>query len=43
MLRDVGFDGAFILEVYKNDFDTFEELFESVDYLKNLANKIFVK
>ncbi len=39
-LRDVGFDGALILEVYKNDFETYEQLFESVDYVKNLSEKI---
>ncbi len=40
-LRDVGFDGAIILEVYKNDYKDYPELFASLDYLKNLAKKIF--
>lgn len=39
-LRDVGFDGALILEVYKSDFETYEQLFESVEYIKNLSEKI---
>ena len=42
-LKDVGFDGALILEVYKNDFDTYEQLFESLEYVKNLATKVFKK
>jgi sugar phosphate isomerase/epimerase len=39
-LRDVGFDGALILEVYKNDFEDYAQLFESVEYIKNLSQKI---
>lgn len=39
-LKDVGFDGALILEVYKSDFETFEQLFESVEFVKNLSEKI---
>ncbi len=39
-LNDYGFNGALILEVYQNDFKTFEELFQSLDYVKNLAQKI---
>lgn len=42
-LRDVGFDGALILEVYQNDFTTCEELIDSYEYVKNLAGKIFAK
>ena len=40
-LRDVGFDGAFIIECYKNDFEKVEELFESLNYLNELKDKIF--
>lgn len=40
-LNDKGFNGAMLLEVYQNDFDKNEELWESLDYLKNLASKIF--
>ena len=39
-LNDKGFDGALILEVYKNDFESYEQLFESVEYIKDLARKI---
>ncbi len=40
-LRDVGFDGALILEVYKNDFENTNELIDSLNYIKNTADKIF--
>jgi len=40
-LRDVGFNGAFLIEVYKSDYQNFDELFHSVDYIKNLSEKIF--
>ncbi len=40
-LSKVGFDGALLLEVYKSDFNQTEEIFDSLDYIKNLANKIF--
>ena len=40
-LLDVGFDGAVLLEVYQNDFSNYDELFRSLDYLKNLAVKVF--
>ena len=40
-LKDVGFDGALLLEVYKNDFDKNCELYESLDYVNELAHKIF--
>lgn len=39
-LNDVGFDGALILEVYKSDFETYEELFSSLEYINNLARKL---
>ena len=40
-LHNVGFNGALLLEVYQNDYKTFEELFASLDYVNNLAQKIF--
>lgn len=39
-LSAVGFDGALILEVYKNDFNDYKELFSSLDYVSNLADRI---
>lgn len=39
-LRDVGFDGALILEVYKSDFAHTDELFESMNYIDNLSKRI---
>lgn len=42
-LRDVGFDGALILECYQGDFVLEQELFDSLDYLNNLSTKIFNK
>lgn len=42
-LRDKGFDGALLLEVYKNDFKEFNELFDSLSYITDLAKKIFLK
>ena len=42
-LKDVGFDGALILEVYQNDFERFEELFNSLDFISEKADKIFIK
>lgn len=40
-LRDKGFDGALLIEVYKNDFADIKELFESLAFITNLAEKIF--
>ena len=40
-LRDVGFDGALILEVYKDDYKDYQELFGALDFVNNLAEKIF--
>ncbi len=42
-LDDVGFNGALLLEVYKNDFETYDQLFQSLDYVKNLAMQIIKK
>lgn len=40
-LKDVGFDGAVLIEAYQSDFDEMRELYESYDYLSELADKIF--
>lgn len=40
-LRDKGFDGALLIEVYKNDFSDIKELFDSLSYISDLAEKIF--
>lgn len=41
-LRDYGFNGAILLEVYKENFNEYSELFESLNFINNLAEKIFV-
>ena len=40
-LKDVGFDGAMLLEVYQNDFATTDQLLESLDFVNQTADKIF--
>ncbi|MBO5712917.1 MAG: sugar phosphate isomerase/epimerase [Clostridia bacterium] len=40
-LKDVGFDGAILIEVYYEDFNEIEEIKESLYYLRNLKEKIF--
>lgn len=40
-LKDVGFDGAILIEAYQNDFKELSELYESLYYLENLKEKIF--
>jgi len=42
-LGDVGFDGALLLEAYRKDYGEKEELLESLEYVKNLANKYIIK
>lgn len=42
-LKDVGFDGALLLEVYQNDYNEYSELFDSYQYISELADKVFVK
>lgn len=39
-LKDAGFDGNVIIENYRNDFGNFEELKNSLDYLKEIVDKI---
>ncbi|MBO5362848.1 MAG: sugar phosphate isomerase/epimerase [Clostridia bacterium] len=39
-LRDVGFNGALIVEAYKNDYQEIQELKESCDFLKEILYKI---
>ena len=38
-LKDVGFDGALIIEVYKDDYSDLSEIKNSVDYLNELLYK----
>ena len=40
-LKDVGFDGAILLECYQNDYSDTRQLFECIDYLNDLAIKVF--
>ncbi len=42
-LRDVGFDGTMLLEVYNNDYDEYSELFSSLDYVSEISEKVFKK
>lgn len=39
-LKDVGFDGALLLEVYPSDFKEISELYNSLDYINELREKI---
>jgi len=39
-LKDVGFDGNILIEVYKDDFGEISELKDSLDFLRNLKNKV---
>lgn len=41
MLSDKGFNGAILIEVYKNDFKDLSELFDSLNYVTDLAKSIF--
>ena len=36
-LKDVGFKGSALIEVYKDNYEREEELLESLEYLKNIA------
>ena len=40
-LKDVGFNGTTLLEVYQTDYNDYDELFASEDYVKNVAAKVF--
>ena len=39
-LNDTGYDGPIMVELYSRDYDTFEDVNESVYYLKNILEKI---
>lgn len=41
LLRDVGFDGAILLEVYPGDFNKESELLDCLNKVETLATKIF--
>ncbi len=40
-LKDVGFNGDMLIEVYKDDYQDEREITQSLEYLNNLKNKIF--
>lgn len=40
-LKDVGFDGNMLIEVYTDDYKEIDEIKESLDYLRELKYKIF--
>ena len=40
-LKDVGFDGSALIEVYKDDYGEIKEIGESLDRMRELAYKIF--
>ena len=40
-LKDVGFNGAVLLEVYTGDYGNEKELFDSVDFVKQTASKYY--
>ena len=40
-LKDVGFDGAMIIEVYQNDYKELTELFQSLEYVNQMVEKVF--
>lgn len=40
-LKDVGFNGALLIESYQSDFNDCKELFESMQYVNELADKVF--
>ncbi len=40
-LADVGFDGSLILEVYQSDYKEEKELIDCLDYIGELADKVF--
>ena len=41
MLSQAGFNGAILLEVYKGDYKDVEELFDSLNYITDLAQTVF--
>lgn len=40
-LKDVGFDGTMLIEAYQKDFNDCQELFSSLEFLKEMADKVF--
>lgn len=40
-LKDVGFDGALLIEAYQSDYGELSELFDSLNYINDLSAKIF--
>ncbi len=42
-LNDVGFNGNMLIEVYKESFSDYDEVVESLEYLRNLKREVFGK
>lgn len=42
-LADAGFCGNMLIEVYKESFSSYEEITQSLQYLRNLKNEVFGK
>lgn len=40
-LKDVGFNGNMLIEVYKESFENYNEIVESLDFLRNIKRKVF--
>lgn len=40
-LKDVGFDGNMLIEAYKDDYDDYSELSRSLEYLRQIKDKVF--
>ena len=40
-LKDVGFDGAILIESYNSDYNELKELYESLDFVTETAEKVF--
>ena len=40
-LKDVGFDGAILIESYNSDYKELKELYESLDFVTETAEKVF--
>ena len=40
-LKNVGFDGNMLIEAYKDDYNDYSELKESLGYLRQIKDKVF--
>lgn len=41
MLKDIGFNGNCLIEVYKENYDNYDDLKNSLYYLRNIASSVF--